>query len=1325
MSKAKRFWLGAALAAAVVLLAATAALLVLRSAWFHEKVRQRIVQEVERFTGGRAEIGRFRFDPQQLRAEVADFVLHGKESREEPPLFSADSIAIDFRVLSFVRRDIVLTRVTLRRPELNIVVYPDGSTNLPEPAVKREHRDPVQQFLALAIRHFEIREGLLRINERRLPLELSGKNLAAQLFYHAQDPHYAGRLSFQELHVAPMGNRLPTFDADLTLTLDQRRLLLRPTKFASQSSSLEAEVSIENLLAPRVQASFDAHLDTQEWFAPAKDVEVSGTVRLKGQFSLEDRDRYSAQGNLSSSSLSVRAADIRTTASNAAAEFQLASDRLELNGLRFSTLDGTVRGAARLLQWRRFAWSGQLEGISLAALARLRNIQSDAWQGALSGPVEVQGEIAGNRPARLKASGELNVQGTAAEHPVEGFLAFSFDQDSGELQLRNSWLASRTTKLNFDGTLQSELRLSAVTTDLGEVAAVAAPAGVSLPSPLPVRLLGGTARFDGTVYGDLSNPRVRGSLAVSNLAYEKHTIERVQATVDASKDGLQASGLSILYQGARLDGSGRIGLKEWKAAADSPVRGSFRLRGLALEPLLAETGRKIELRGLLNGDFQLAGTVGAPRLSGQASVRAAEAYGQKLDAVRASLLLDGRTLTLDPVQLQTGKARLQGRLSFEAEAESWRKGTLRFEMAARDWKLSQLRSLAGVQAALDGDADLKLEGEALAGEQLRLALLHGTGSVRNITLEKRPAGHIEFTLETQGDLLELTGSGRAAGAPVSLRARARLHGDYPAEGELRFGQVALSTLASLSGTKTDQPLPLELVTYGRVSFSTGLLKPAAWKAEVELPEVVLQAQAGEANGGLRLTSAAPVRIAVNPKQASIGRAQFSGAGGSLEASGRVVFASRGPQYDLRIIGNVNLDILRNFDRNLTASGASEVDLSLRGPLRQPDLYGRLRLKDASLYLRGIPNGIDAANGEIFLFRDRATIERLTARTGGGTISLSGFIGFASERPFYQIKASARQVRVRYPEGISTTFDAALELRGTAQRSLLTGSASVVRSSISPNLDFASVFGRPAQPFAPPASPNELLSGMQLDISVTTAPNARFENSLARNLQAEADLRIQGTPYKPIMLGRISVNQGEINFLGNRYRISRGDITFANPIRVEPLLDLDLNTRVRGVEVTMNFSGPVDKLNLTYRSDPPLQVNEIIALLAVGRAPSADPAVLARQTQADQSWQQIGASTLIGAAFETLEGGRLQRFFGVSRIKIDPNLTGLSRVPEAQITLEQQVSRDITFTYVTNLAQEQQQLVRVEWNLSRQWSLLAVRDENGLFSLEVQFRRQFR
>jgi translocation and assembly module TamB len=64
---------------------------------------------------------------------------------------------------------------------------------------------------------------------------------------------------------------------------------------------------------------------------------------------------------------------------------------------------------------------------------------------------------------------------------------------------------------------------------------------------------------------------------------------------------------------------------------------------------------------------------------------------------------------------------------------------------------------------------------------------------------------------------------------------------------------------------------------------------------------------------------------------------------------------------------------------------------------------------------------------------------------------------------------------------------------------------------------------------------------------------------------------------------------------------------------------------------------------------------------------------------------------------------------VSRIKIDPQLTGVDNTPETHIT-EQQLSREITLTYVTNLASTQQQIVQVEWSFSRDWSVYAARGQ---------------
>ena len=93
--------------------------------------------------------------------------------------------------------------------------------------------------------------------------------------------------------------------------------------------------------------------------------------------------------------------------------------------------------------------------------------------------------------------------------------------------------------------------------------------------------------------------------------------------------------------------------------------------------------------------------------------------------------------------------------------------------------------------------------------------------------------------------------------------------------------------------------------------------------------------------------------------------------------------------------------------------------------------------------------------------------------------------------------------------------------------------------------------------------------------------------------------------------------------------------------------------------------------MTYRSDPPLQFSDIVALLATGRTPER-PYARVRDTGQQQSFQGVGASELLGQAIANPVAGRLQRFFGVSNIKIDPQLTGVTGSPEARLTIEQQV-----------------------------------------------------
>jgi translocation and assembly module TamB len=226
------------------------------------------------------------------------------------------------------------------------------------------------------------------------------------------------------------------------------------------------------------------------------------------------------------------------------------------------------------------------------------------------------------------------------------------------------------------------------------------------------------------------------------------------------------------------------------------------------------------------------------------------------------------------------------------------------------------------------------------------------------------------------------------------------------------------------------------------------------------------------------------------------------------------------------------------------------------------------------------------------------------------------------------------------------------------------------------------------------------------------------------MQADANLRLRGTATNPALLGRVNITQGELIFFGNKYTFNQGTISFFNPAKIEPVLNVDLETKARGVDVILTVSGPATKLNVSYRSDPPLQFSDIVALLTTGRTPT-DPALAVRDTGQSQNLQQIGASALVGQAIAKPVAGRLQRFFGVSRIKIDPQLTGITGSPEARLTIEQQVTPDLLFTYVSDVSSTSTQLIRVEWDFNRRWSAILTRTENGYLDMDFAFKKQFK
>jgi len=464
----------------------------------------------------------------------------------------------------------------------------------------------------------------------------------------------------------------------------------------------------------------------------------------------------------------------------------------------------------------------------------------------------------------------------------------------------------------------------------------------------------------------------------------------------------------------------------------------------------------------------------------------------------------------------------------------------------------------------------------------------------------------------------------------------------------------------------------------------------------------------------------PVALSLTKSALKVGRARFTAPETSLTVAGTI-----GPSLlDLNLQGNLNLALAKTFSPEVTATGNLELNAGVRGTFANPDLSGRADLKGAEFRYAGFTNGLTNATALILFSGSRANIQTFTAETGGGKVEATGFVTLVNGIPAFRLEAKAREVRVRYPEGVSSVSDGDVTLAGTTQRSEASGRVVIRRVTINPKSDLSTILAASAQPARTPEAGTGLLSNMNFDVQVETAPDVAFQTNVAQRVQADANLRLSGTATNPAVIGRVNITQGELVFFGNKYTINQGTISFLNPAKIDPILNLDLATKARGVDVILTATGPIARLNVSYRSDPPLQFGDIVALLATGRSPS-DPTLAVRDTGQSQSLQQIGASALLDQAIANPVNGRLERFFGVARIKIDPQLTGVTGSPEARLTLEQQITPDLLFTYVSDVSNTSTQLVKVQWSFNPRWSAVFTREENGYVDLDFAFRKSFK
>ncbi len=485
---------------------------------------------------------------------------------------------------------------------------------------------------------------------------------------------------------------------------------------------------------------------------------------------------------------------------------------------------------------------------------------------------------------------------------------------------------------------------------------------------------------------------------------------------------------------------------------------------------------------------------------------------------------------------------------------------------------------------------------------------------------------------------------------LDLRSETQLTGDYQTRATLdiaRFNIDPLLRTFSVSGIQGSSSIA------GVVTVSGPLETPKQLSGDLRLSEFSLTLE------GVPIRSDGPLHATLRSGVFTMDPLHITGQDTDLRTQGFIDIFARPRTIHGQASGSINMALAQTLDTDIISSGHVDFNLSAEGTTENPDLSGQVKFTNVNVALEDYVNGLSRMNGQLVFDQDRLDFKDVTAYSGGGLIRLGGFVTY--HRGLYaDLTADARDVHIRYPEGITSTASAKLRFQGSQASMILSGRVLLTGFSVSPTLDLASLASATNGVSLPP-NPNSPSNRVRLDVHITSAPSLNFQNSFAR-LAGNVDLAIRGTLAQPTVLGRVTITEGTATFNGEKFELQHGEVYFSNPVRIQPVVDMTATTNVEDYTITISLQGNSSKLTPTFRSEPPLSEQDIFSLLAMGRTQEEQQIYSTEQQQAGVN---STADALLGGALNATISNRIQKLLAAAAcVSIPPSSPASAMPPPA-------------------------------------------------------------
>jgi translocation and assembly module TamB len=1316
---------------------------------FQQTVRRHVVASLEKIVGGRVEIGELHTIPFRLRVDARNVTIRGREAPGEVPFLHVDRLQAEMKIISFLSKSVGLHFLVLEHPTVHIIDYPDGTTNVPAPQLTLPPgQGPIEELISLAVSKVQMQRGEVLWENKRVPFDFAARDVALLLNYSLLRRHYEAHVAVGS--VATQYRQYPAFvwRADAALILARGHADITSLALYSGKSEIHFTGRLQDFHNPQVTGQYHGLADLGELATLSRQTQLhKGTVQFdgKGSWSLQD---FSAQGSVQARDLEWSNGKLSMRNGRLNAGFAITPDRLRVSAIRANLLGGDLRGDADVTNWQNSVESPpraarrrpvgrtasaapqhgsvrlQLAGFPLLPALQIlssKKLPLDQLNlaGGASGSVDMLwvGSIR-DAETRLNLDIAPPKEVTAAEIPLHGKVDAIYRGSRDELEVSQLHFSTPASDITASGNLAAtaSLRLSVASHNFREWRPLLDAAYGSSNPPFTLH---GWASFIGNASGKVSAISVSGNLEV----YDFDTIfpateklpprpihwDALSAVVQYSSTHFAARNGSLLHGHTTAHFDAGAALSENTLPENAPFTLHFDLRNADVEEIVQLAGMTEPLTGTLNMTASISGTRADPHGDGHLEIHKATAYGIAVPLLTSNLLLSGNELQFNSINASAFEAPLSGSAALSISNPDLWKNDFRVYLAGRNLSLSRLPRFQTAQFAADGVADFSIQLSGTASQPSIEAHVH----LKDLALDQERVGDFYVDAVTHGRLLDLKAHSDFTNADLSIQGSIGLDHDFPADLNLSFHHLDADALLRVY-------MPGKLTGHsaveGTLHVRGPLRTPRELKAVAELQSFSLDV------GHVQVQAVEPIRFEVTDQVLLIEHLHLAGSGTDFTAHGQARLAGA-KDLDIHAEGSVNMALWQVLNPKILARGTVDVNLSATGTLSQPVLQGRLEVKNTYVSHNDFPSGLSDLNGVLRFDRNRIEIQKLSGTTGGGAVALTGSTTYQNGVFQLDFGATAQGVRLRYPPGVSSTANADLRLTGTSNSATLSGNVVVTKLAVTPGFDFGAYIEKSRQTVVL-AQTESLQSRLKLDVHVVTTPELQMQTAIAR-LSGNADLRVRGTAERPVILGRVEVLEGEVTFNGTKYKLERGDVTFSNPAKTQPIIDLQATTRVRDYDITVQFRGDASVANglkVTWQSEPQLPQADVIALLALGRTQEESAAAA---SNGSFGFGGDASNLLINEALNSTVNSRLQRLFGASRVKIDPqglpSDTAVIRGP--QVTVEQQVANNLTLTYSTNIEVSNQQIIQVEYNITRNISIVALRDWNGVVSFDFKIRRR--